>query len=256
MERTIFASDLDNTLLFSWKHAVETDVCVELLKGAPQGYLTQNAQGYLRRITAEMLFIPVTSRSIEQYRRIQFPEGCRPRYAVTTNGAILLADGEVDPLWLQESEEAVRPWREALEETLAALQDQAMAKRCRIVDGMYTFAACETAEDAQALWEAMEGRTALERQVSGRKVYFFPPPVNKGSALERLRRRFPAERVLCAGDSEMDVPMLREADLAIVPDEALMAGVPCKQQAVWDGAERFYDFVLRTVAGYTGAAGE
>ena len=37
MKQTIFASDLDNTLIFSYKHALATDLCVEYLDGKTQG---------------------------------------------------------------------------------------------------------------------------------------------------------------------------------------------------------------------------
>lgn len=248
MERIAFASDLDNTLLFSRKHALDTDLCVELLDGAPQGYLTRETPRYLARIMAGGLFIPVTSRSVEQYRRIQFPAVCRPRYAVTTNGAVLLADGEPDRQWLLESEEAVRPWRTALEETLAALEAQPLARRCRIVDGMFTFAACDTPEDARNLRGLLLDAAPLAGEVSGRKLYFFPPPVSKGAAITRLRARFGLEWVICAGDSSIDLPMLRQADVALVPRRDLMGDRPCRETVVCGPSERFYDFVLREAA--------
>lgn len=252
MEKTIFASDLDNTLLFSWKHAGDTDVCVELLNGQPQGYLTGETPGRLARLMDRALFVPVTSRSVVQYLRIQFPEACRPKYAVTSNGGVLLIDGQADSQWLAESREAVAPWREAIEETMAALEAAPWDKRCRVVDEMYAFAACDTPEDTRALAGAMEGRTALKMEVSGRKAYFFPPPVNKGEAVRRLRARFGVERVICAGDTAMDVPMLETADLAIAPEEALVRGIAPERTAVWGASGRFYDFVLREASRYLG----
>ena len=256
MEKTIFASDLDNTLLFSWKHAGDSDVCVELLNGEPQGYLTGETPGRLTRLMDRALFVPVTSRSVEQYLRIQFPAACRPKYAVTSNGGVLLVDGEADGQWLEESQRAVAPWQEAIEETMAALEAAPQARRCRVVDGMYAFAACDTPEDAQALAGAMEGKTSLNMEVSGRKAYFFPPPINKGEAVRRLRARFQAERVICAGDTTMDVPMLEMADLAIAPEEALVRGISPERTEVWDGSGRFYDFVLLTAARYLGLKAE
>ena len=248
MENTIFASDLDNTLLFSWKHAADTDLCVELLNGEPQGYLTRETPRRLARLMERAVFVPVTSRSVEQYRRIQFPAPCRPRYAVTTNGGVLLVDGEPDRRWQEESEAAVLPWRAALEETLAALEAQPQARRRRIVDGMFTFAACADSRDAAALAAAMADKTPLAAEASGRKVYFFPPPISKGEALRRLRAYLRAERVICAGDSAIDLPMLDQADLAIVPDRALAGEILRAETAVWDGTGRFYDFVVTEAA--------
>lgn len=245
MRRTIFASDLDNTLLFSQKHAVATDLCVELLNGAPQGYLTQDAPRYLEQIMQRALFVPVTSRSVEQYRRIQFPAACRPRYAVTTNGAILLVDGEIDQQWQQASLAAVLPWKDAFEEVLHMLREQPLAKRYRVVDEMFVFAACDTPQDAAELKRALEKRSPLKIEMTGRKLYFFPPQINKGAVIPKLREYFHADWVICAGDSAMDVPMLQQADVSIVPNQEMMNGVPCRNVVACTPSERFYDFTLK-----------
>lgn len=244
MQRIVFASDLDNTLLFSRKYALETDLCVEYLEGKPQGYLTQDTPRYLEQIMQRALFVPVTSRSVEQYRRIQFPDSCRPRYAVTANGGILLVDGEIDRQWQQESLKAVLPWKDALEQILQALIRQPLARHCRIVDEMFAFAACDAPQSALALKEALCRTTPLQTEVTGRKVYFFPPPINKGLVIPKLRSRFQADRIICAGDSSIDVPMLREADLSIVPDQSLIADAQCRKAAIWKSQGRFYEFVL------------
>ena len=52
--------------------------------------------------------LPVTTRSIEQYRRIQWPEETVPRWALTANGAVLLRDGVMDRDWYAQSREMVR----------------------------------------------------------------------------------------------------------------------------------------------------
>lgn len=248
MGRTIFASDLDNTLLFSHKHALDDDLCVEYLDGKPQGYLPPGAPACLEALMARALFIPVTSRSVEQYRRICFPRRCRPQYAVTTNGGLLLADGEIDPDWRRDSLRAIRPWRAALEEMLAALEERCPAGRFRLVDGMFAFAACGDPLEARALQARLAGDTGLDVAVSGRKVYCFPPPLNKGAAVRRLRQRFGAERVICAGDSPIDRPMLEQADVAIVPREDLAAGLPRRRRLLCGPEERFSEFVLRQAA--------
>ena len=93
MKQTIFASDLDNTLIFSYKHALDTDLSVEYLDGKPQGYLPPTAPAMLEELMENALFIPVTSRSVEQYLRIQFPLRCRPRYGAGANRGIPVGGG-------------------------------------------------------------------------------------------------------------------------------------------------------------------
>ena len=43
MGTILFASDLDNTLLFSHRHRQPGDRCVELLNGAEQGFLDRKS---------------------------------------------------------------------------------------------------------------------------------------------------------------------------------------------------------------------
>lgn len=252
MGTILFASDLDNTLLFSQKHALAGDVCVEWLNGAPQGYLTGDTPSRLAAIMEKALFVPVTSRSVVQYLRIQFPDCCRPRYAVTTNGAILLENGEIDRQWQAQSQETVQPWQGAMAQLLGSLEALPEAGRFGMVDGMYVFSACDGPEQAQALKSRLEGDTPLTVEVTGRKVYFFPPPLSKGAAIPKLRRRFQAGLVICAGDSPIDGPMLEQGDVAIAPNQALLAGLTCREKRVCAPQTRFYDFVLREAARYIG----
>ncbi len=46
-----------------------------------------------------------------------------------------------------------------------------------------------------------------------------PRKLSKGVAVSRLKERLGAELVIAAGDSEFDLPMLQEADLAFAPKE-------------------------------------
>lgn len=249
MEKILFASDLDNTLLFSHRNRRDTDRCVERLEGKEQGFCTPRTLELLPAVREKTLFIPVTTRSAAQYRRIQWPENCAPRYAVAANGGVLL-DGEgVDPLWQARTEALAAPWRGELEELRVRVEGIPIPKRCRMVDEVYLFAACGSGEEAEALAAPFLGKTALDVAVSGRKVYFFPPPINKGAALERLRERFLPERTVCAGDSVIDLPMLRAADLAVVPYGGLLPEAEGEVRRPAGEGARFSDFVLEIVLG-------
>ena len=114
MGTILFASDLDNTLLFSHRHRQPGDRCVERLNGAEQGFFTQDTLDLLPQVVRRVHLLPITTRSVEQYRRIQWPDGTAPRIALTANGAVLLRDGEVDRAWYAASQALVRDHREAL----------------------------------------------------------------------------------------------------------------------------------------------
>lgn len=247
MGGVLFASDLDNTLLFSHRHRMETDQCVELLEGKEQGFCTRHSLELLAQVREKTLFIPVTTRSVAQYQRIRWPDACRPRCAAAANGGILLVDGGEDLAWSARTRELTAPWQGELLALQARLPEAPVLRRYRMVDGLYLFAACDSGEDAQAGGQFFAGQTGLDIQVSGRKVYFFPPPLSKGEAIRRLRERFRPDKTVCAGDSVIDIPMLRAGDVAILPERALLQGENPDRLRIPGSGERFPDFVAETV---------
>lgn len=110
---------------------------------------------------------------------------------------------------------------------------------------MFVFAACDTPQDAVELKEALEKRSPLKIEVTGRKLYFFPPQINKGAVIPKLKAYFHADWVICAGDSSIDIPMLQQADVSIVPNQEMMSGIACRNVAACTPSERFYEFALK-----------
>lgn len=246
MKKLLFASDIDNTLMFSHRHKADTDICIEYLDGKEQGFVTKDTPHRLAEINAQCEFVPITTRSIAQYTRIHWPRGCVSRYAVAANGGVLLVDGQADEAWLRQSRELVAPWLEELERVQNSLAGKSEIRNMYLVDGLFLFAGCHKAEEAEQLREQYLEKTALDVELTGRKVYFFPPALNKGAALQRLRERLGSEYIVCAGDSKIDIPMLREADAAITP-HGLTLGEYERKWYVHDGQNRFSDFVLACV---------
>ena len=117
---------------------------------------------------------------------------------------------------------------------------------------MYVYAACSDAAAAERCAAAWAQDASFQMEVSGRKVYWFPPGIDKGTALRRAAGRYRPERILCAGDSVIDVPMLRRADLAMIPDGTLLPALPAERTLVCQENVRFPDFVLRTVLAQAG----
>lgn len=72
----MFASDLDRTLIYSNKaladfgQSGEDLIGVERKDGREIAFMTQEARSLLKEISAQMLFVPVTTRTYEQYKRI------------------------------------------------------------------------------------------------------------------------------------------------------------------------------------------
>lgn len=247
MGEILFASDLDNTLLFSHRHKMDSDYCVEWLEEKEQGFITPKTLDLLPLVQKKTRFIPVTSRSVAQYQRIVWPESCVPSYAVVANGGILLVNGEVDLEWSTQMYGLVAPWQRELRMLQDRLSEVPMLKHWKMVDGVYLYAVCEDSERAQASKKCLAGKTELDIAVSGRKVYFFPPPVNKGAAVNWLKTKFQPEKTICAGDSVIDGPMLCAADVAIVPEVDILEGKDAATLRIHRDAGRFPDFVLACV---------
>ena len=99
----VFYSDLDNTLIYSYKHEIgERRKCVEVYQGREISFMTEFTWRALKTLMEKLLFVPVTTRTLEQYQRIQLGISM-PSYALVCNGGILLKDGEPDRCWYEES---------------------------------------------------------------------------------------------------------------------------------------------------------
>ena len=100
----LFASDLDQTLIYSRRFLYEgvyNDVKpVEKKKNEYISFMTNASVEKLQQLVKKVLFIPVTTRTMEQYNRIFYiAQEIRPRYAIVSNGAHVLIDGIIDRQW-------------------------------------------------------------------------------------------------------------------------------------------------------------
>ena len=215
----IFCSDLDNTLIFSYKHDIGTKKqCVEIYQGREISFLTEDTMKMLEQVRKRLLLVPVTTRTVEQYQRIHL--GFVPRYALVCNGGVLLADNKEEHTWYDLSMELIRDCQGELLRAEAVLkQDSYRNFEIRNIRGLFLFT-----KSTKPLLSVDNLKEKLDHKLvdvfsNGQKVYVVPKKLNKGMAVRRLRERLCADKVIAAGDSEFDIPMLREADIALLPKE-------------------------------------
>lgn len=233
--KILFACDLDNTLIHSHKRRRADDICVELYAEHEQSFMSPRAVNLLKKISERVLFVPVTTRSVDQYRRIFWTEDFRPPYAVVANGSFLL-DGDRQENFLRA---VVSPYVEELEIQCEKFSTDDRFNICRIVDESFLFLRCRDDVDADKIFFD----TCLTAQHTGKKIYLFPPDLNKGAALRRLKEKFSPDKVFCAGDSEIDLPMLELADVAFAPKTLQGKNfVACSESP--DFAEEFLQRIL------------
>ena len=243
----VLFSDLDGTLIFSAKRKKVGDIVIERKDGAEISCITERQAELLPEIRN---IIPVTTRSVEQYHRIEFPEGFAPEYALCDNGGTLLINGESDGPWLERTAKIVA---EAMEEIarFRALLDRDPDRRfeVRFVDGFFLFTKSVNPNLTLARLGVGE---RCECYATGEKVYVVPKLLNKGDAVRGLAERLGISRknIFCAGDSLMDVPMLNAANTALftddIPEHLITA--ENKRPHARDG---FADFVTETAFSFS-----
>lgn len=209
--------------------------------------MTPRTAELLRAVKALADIVPVTTRSIEQYHRICWPAGCTPEYAVVANGAVLLKNGEIEESWRRASEPVIAPYMEELRSLLPEFSNEERFPRCRVVNDAYLFVYCGKGVDPADCVHAYKSCSGLNIVNSGKKVYFFPPRINKGDALRRLKELMCPSGTVAAGDSIIDVPMLNEADLAIIPSFFQETEIRAPKVRAQENGRPFAEFVLETV---------
>lgn len=239
MYKQLIFTDLDGTLIFSALKKQPCDIVCEYKGGAEISCITPRQCELLPLLSG---VIPVTTRSIEQYRRIRFPEGFSPEYALVDNGGSLLINGEPDREWTEHSLRIVSECSHELERCRRALEsDPHRSFEIRLVDGMFLF----TKSDSPALSLELLNNAAGKRVscfAVGTKLYAVPAEINKGAAAMRLKSRIGENSpTVCAGDSAMDIPLLCSADTAILPED-MAEQIDAANKAVYP-RERFPEYV-------------
>lgn len=176
-----FHTDLDNTLIFSYRHDIGTRKrCVELYQGREVSFVTERTAELLKRLPEEIVLIPTTTRMEEQYRRIDLGIGT-PAYALVCNGGVLLVDGQEEEGWYRESMELVAECKEELARAEGLLRrDPDRSFEVRNIRELFLFTKSEKPElSAGRLRRALDlGK--MEVFTNGCKVYVLPKRLNKG----------------------------------------------------------------------------
>lgn len=236
----LFCTDLDNTLIYSYKREIgEQKKCVEIYKGREVSFMTEKSFQLLRKLSEKIMIVPVTTRSIEQYQRINLGIDI-PKYALTCNGGVLFANGRRDEEWYQESGEMVRECWKELKRALQILEhDKNRSMEVRFIEELFVFTKSEKPEyTIHKLREKLD-LSKMDIFQNGVKIYAVPKILSKGNAVKRLKEKLHPEFIIAAGDSEFDLTMLEEADMAVVP-ELLAEKYFAKQNYITIEKERIY----------------
>lgn len=246
----IFVSDLDNTLIYSYKKNIGLDkILVESKDGKELSFMSKYSHDYLKKIYYKSGFIPLTTRSLDQYRRISFFEGCIPAYALVSNGGILLKNGLIVNEWYSESLLMFQNVKDEINKGKILLSnDNNIYFEIKIIDGLFLFTKSSNVNETKEKLIKEIDIEIVDIYENGDKIYIFPKKINKGNALRRLRKLFMQKEIICAGDSIMDVPMLLESDIAIYPESLKEYIISSKVQNSVSKEKLFSDELLQIVS--------
>ncbi len=229
----VFACDLDQTLIFSNKWTKIPQIkhgdiaCVEEYEGRPASFMLKRSLEILRYISSVYRFVPVTTRTIEQFNRVQLINTHIP-VAIVSNGGVVLVNGQLDEEWASRIERdmrAVSPLAE-VEDTIRHLRKSKGFKRLVRADNLFLYIVMETAgfeaTEINRLINPLE-KMGWNVHINGKKIYIVPSCVSKGRALEYVKKKFGYSWIIAAGDSSLDVAMREHANVFLVPDHGKLA---------------------------------
>jgi len=244
----IFNTDLDNTIIYSYKHDIgEHKLCAEIYQNREISFITDKTAELLKDVKKRVLLVPTTTRTIEQYQRIDLGIGI-PEYALVCNGGVLLRNGEEDEKWYKESYELVSDCQKMLGEAEMILEkDSNRIFEIRNIRSLFIFTKSSEPLKTVELLKSRLDNHKIDVFNNGVKVYAVPKALSKGIAVKRLKKLVGAKYNVSAGDSEFDVSMLRCSDIAIAPRELNETEELPKDTIIFDGEGIFSEFVLNNV---------
>ena len=276
----LVASDLDATLIYSARSMLlrmpdeqaPSMLCVEVHDHKPVAFMTLAAADAVHRLNEMGVLVPVTTRTVAQYRRVRLPG---PEYAVCANGGRLLHRGREDEDYTAEVAATLAstsaPLQEVLEHVTAVAQlgqRGGFVKSYRPAEGLFCYVVLHTAQRPDD-WFAQLAEPCADLgwtvTSQGRKIYLVPHGLTKENAVATVAERTGAGTVVAAGDSLLDSSLLTFADAAVRPRHGELDAIGWSRPnvTVTDadgilGGEEIAAWLLRAVTGarYGSARGE
>lgn len=233
----LLGTDLDRTIIFSekfieqhnkqdWK---DNHICLEHYNGKPLSYVTKETFNYLYNLLEspydKNTFIPITTRSIEQFKRINlisnFP------YAITNNGGVILKYGKPIKEWTDfinyQKEKLKVSYQEIID--LYTNNPEMYEKEGKLVDELFLFIKIKdlNKNKVEIFLKDLESKllnTGWTFTLQGKKLYIIPEYIRKDRALLYLINNQLKEFsnvVITAGDGKLDLDLIEFGDINFIP---------------------------------------
>lgn len=212
----IVFSDLDRSVIYSNKF-LDTDreyENIEIYNGKEISYISLDTIKHIKKIQEDGLFIPTTTRTAEQFQRIDFPsKNIKFAWAITSNGGTILKDNKVFEGW---SKEVKRILKNAcsIDKMVSNFEQYKSLPGVtdfKIAENLFFYIVVDWNNFKVNMIE--EYTSLLDSKgwifyISGRKIYFLPKDVSKENAISYLANHIGVEKFSVIGDSTMDWGML------------------------------------------------
>lgn len=226
MNKLVYASDLDQTLIFSRKYLSKYPcdddlVCVERSDQKELSYISRKVQIALQELlqNTKVQFIPVTTRDIMRYRRLNLGTAIYPQYAIVANGGVILRNNRPIPEWSRLIKEYLNNSEFSSVIHCCCEKFVTRSTPVSIIDSiMIMFKVTDISEFDERVFDLKCQFPNWQFTRQGSKCYAIPKRITKGAALQWLSEQIGAEFVVATGDGAMDLSMLRIANIALVPD--------------------------------------
>ncbi|SDH49155.1 hypothetical protein [Microbacterium sp. 77mftsu3.1] len=222
--------DLDGNLIYSGRRVANPEglVIAQANAGVPKAWMTPTAARGLQEIRERAVFVPTTTRSLEQYQRVSLPGGA-DQVAIIANGARLIIDGVEDSEWAQARLDP--SWGASPAATVIGTFDRVLGEaswyaKSENYDSIISVSANPGQPFPDAALETVtdiatdHGYTVYLR---GNKASVFPSHITKEAAAEEIRTRLGLTRTIAAGDFHHDTGIMTWADDAIQPAHGVAA---------------------------------
>lgn len=229
----IFATDLDRTLIYSIRQVEDTAglVPVEYKNEQPLSYMSNEAVELFQKLkeNPDLIIIPVTARSTEQFRRIKVVQDCP--YAILACGAVILKKGKPLPIWQQFVKQIRASEKENytfFEKFFKIESTDSFVIQPRMVDDAVIFFKIRSDNSAEELLKRLQQEVSNKNWnyiKQGRKVYLSPKLISKQFALQilfsYLKEAKGEKDIIAAGDGAGDIDFMKSANIArFVPTES------------------------------------
>ena len=224
MKNVILFSDLDRTIIHSSKFLKESlnPEIVEFNKDKkPISYMEKEALLLLNELSNNLLFIPVTTRSLEQYKRIDLK--IKPLYSITSNGGIILKNNEPLKSWDDFIKNNISNKNYIEIKNKLKSINKYLTRELTFIDNVFFFSKINDNNLFELNYELDNILKYYDwtYTIQGNKIYIMPKFISKENAINYLLRNELSKDnfIITAGDGKLDYNFvfLPGSNLSIVP---------------------------------------